>query len=194
LPSRELRAPIKGVQSFESQGWEPPEQIALDTSVVVDFLLPGEPSHGACRRLFRSATRAGSTFVFNRLLETELIETLFRLALKERWGKAWKRQRYDGRARRRAGRLLREGMQSWQELLEAINWSAVDHTTVQDEVAGLVAQYGVGSYDAVHIATAAHVGVKGIATLDHGFAELPQAELIVHTTSSRLKTMRARRQ
>ena len=51
---------------------------------------------------------AGTTFYFNRLLELELEETSFLIALKERHPKNWRRYRYDGRVRPRASRLMDE--------------------------------------------------------------------------------------
>ena len=56
---------------------------------------------------------------FSRLLELELAEAAFKIALVEKYGdKAWKRKRSDGRVRRRAGRLSSKLMQSWGEILD----------------------------------------------------------------------------
>jgi hypothetical protein len=68
--------------------------------------------------------------VFNRLLEVELHETLFNVALKERHGKRWASARYDGRVRRRAGRLLEAGTGAWSDLLDSLSWSSVDLSDV----------------------------------------------------------------
>lgn len=131
--------------------------------------------------------------VFNRLLEVELHETLFNVALKERHGKRWASARYDGRVRRRAGRLLEAGAGAWSELLDSLSWSSVDLNEVVEDVPALMRSYGFRSYDAVHAASLAAAGLSDMATLDHGFAALPQSRLTLHTTDARVVTMRRRR-
>lgn len=131
--------------------------------------------------------------VFNRLLEVELHETLFNVALKERHGKRWANARYDGRVRRRAGRLLEAGASAWSELLDSLAWSPIDLSEVVEDVPGLMRRYGFRSYDAVHAASLGVVGLNDMAMLDHGFAALPQARLTLHTTDARAVTMRRRR-
>jgi hypothetical protein len=55
----------------------------------------------------------------------------------------------------------------------------------------LMRRYGLGSYDAVHAATALKEGIPDIATLDQGFAALPPSAAHIHTTSRRLPQMRS---
>lgn len=184
----------RGVFSFESDTWHAPRSILVDTSVVVDALVPSAPSHPACAKLFEDLAAADATVVYNDLLKTELCEVLFRLALAERWGtRRGERARYDGRARRRAGRLLEAGLAAWSGILDAVDSFAVDHATVSGEVPKLMRSYGLGSYDAIHVATAGHMGVDDVATLDLGFASVPPSVLIVHTTRARASAMRQRR-
>lgn len=104
------RPPLpRGIESFEPEGWQPPEALLLDTTIVVEALLPSQPHHAGCLAFFNKIGASSSTLIFNRLLETELSEVLFNIALKERHGKGWRTARYDGRARRRAGRLPVKG-------------------------------------------------------------------------------------
>jgi hypothetical protein len=77
-----------------------------------------------------------------RLLEVELYETLFNVALKERHGKRWASARYDGCVRRRAGRFLAAGTGSWSELLESLSWSSIDLSEVNEDVPELMRSYG----------------------------------------------------
>lgn len=185
------RPPLsRGILSFESEDWAPPSTLLLDTTIVVEALLPSQPNHAACVAFFDRIAGSETTLIFNRLLETELCEVLFNIALKEQHGKRWKTARYDGRARRRAGRLLDGGLKSWRELLDAVAWSRIELSEVSDEVPRLIGAHGLRSYDAVHAASLDFAGVSDLATLDHGFAGLPQSRASIHTTTTRLATMR----
>lgn len=172
-----------------------PPIVLLDTSVVVEALVPTLPAHAACNRFFKKLHDAGTTVVYNELLETELCEALFRVALVERWGnQRYRRARYDGRARRRAGRLLDEGLRAWSVIFETLRRSErVNHGDVSAAVPALMRAYGVGSYDAIHVATAGHVGIGDVATLDRGFASVPESMLALHTSRARVASMRQRR-
>jgi predicted nucleic acid-binding protein len=185
------RPPLpRGIVSFEHEDWAPPEALLLDTSVVVEALLPSEANHRACAGLFRRIADSKCTVIFNELLETELCEALFRLALKERHGRNWRAARYDGRVRRRAGRLLEAGMAGWQELLGPLPSVRFGLGEVNSDVSELMRRHGLGSYDAVHAASLFRAGIGDIATLDHGFTMLPQSLVSIHTTSARVPTMR----
>ncbi len=72
-------------------------------------------------------------------------------------------------------------------------WSSVDLSEVVEGVPGLMRSYGFRSYDAVHAASLEAAGLRDMATLDHGFAALPQSRLTLHTTDARAVTMRRRR-
>ena len=165
----------RGVFSFEAADRSPPEAMLLDTSVVVEALLPSEANHRACAGFLKRIVESQCTVIFNELLETELCEALFRLALKERHGRNWRAARYDGRVRARAGRLLDDGMGAWRELLDSSFSSVrVQLSEVNGDVPELMRKFGLGSYDAVHAATFMAAGLPHIATLDHGFTMLPQ--------------------
>jgi predicted nucleic acid-binding protein len=185
------RPPLsRGIQSFEIADWTPPEAILLDTTIVVDALLPAQKNHVACVSFFEAVATAECTLVFNRLLETELCEVLFNIAGREKHGSKWKSARYDGRVRRRASRLLDEGLEAWRELLSAVPWSRIELSDVSDVAPGLMGKYGFRSYDAVHAASLFVAEVADIATLDHGFTVLKEADATIHTTQLRLPSMR----
>ena len=136
---------------------------------------------------------AGTTLHFNRLLNMELAEALYQIALRERHRTDWRRFRHDGRARRRANRLLQRADAAWTSLLTAFSFAVYDLAEVSGRVPGLMTAYGLGSYDAVHAATAIESGVNRIVTLDTAFASLPQSLLAVYTNASRVPTCRQRR-
>jgi predicted nucleic acid-binding protein len=180
----------RGIQSFEAPDWIPPEAILLDTTIVVDALLPAQKNHAACVSFFEAVAAAECTLVFNRLLETELSEVLFNIAGREQHGSKWKSARYDGRVRRRASRLLDEGLEAWRELLNVVPWSRIELSDVSDVAPTLMGRYGFRSYDAVHAASLFVAEVADIATLDHGFTVLEEAEATIHTTRPRVSSMR----
>jgi predicted nucleic acid-binding protein len=189
--ARRGRPPLpRGVLSFESDGWSPPAELLLDTTIVVEALLSSQPNYAACFGFFEAVAASKSTVIFNRLLETELCEVLFNIALREQHGKRWKSARYDGRARRRAGRLLNAGLTAWGELLELLAWSRIELSEVSEEAPRLMRAHGLRSYDAVHAASLVFAGIGDFVTLDHGFAALPQGRATIHTTGARVATMR----
>lgn len=168
----------------------PPEAILLDTTIVVDALLPAQKYHAACVAFFDAVARSSCTLVFNRLLETELCEVLFNIALREQHGKHWRTVRYDGRVRKRASRLLEQGLTGWGELLDASSWRRLELQDVSDVAPDLMGRFGFRSYDAVHAASLFVAEVEHVATLDHGFTMLPEAEATIHTALTRVSTMR----
>lgn len=159
----------------------------------MEALLASQSAHVPCVAFFERIAAGDCTLVLNRLLETELCEVLFNIALKERHGKRWASARYDGRARRRAGRLLEAGRSAWGELLESVPWSYVELSEVSDVAPEFMRAYGFRSYDAVHAASLGAAGLRDMVTLDHGFAAIPQSRLTIHTTRARALTMRRRR-
>lgn len=189
--SQRGRPPLpRGIKSFEASDWVPPEAVLLDTTVVVEALLPAEKNHAACVAFFQSAVEAECTLVFNRLLETELCDVLFNLAGQEQHGNKWRKARYDGRVRRRASRLLKDGLRAWGELLDSVPWSRIELSEASSLAPDLMGKYGLRSYDAIHAASLFIAEVADVATLDHGFTMLPEAEATIHTTQPRVPTMR----
>jgi predicted nucleic acid-binding protein len=118
---------------------------------------------------------------------------VFAIALKERWGSQWRRHRTDGRARRRAARLLDDAISRYETLLLRVDHFPVPVGDTAGAARSLMADYGLASYDAVHAASAAAAGAEAIVTLDTGFALLPQSLLTIYTDRSRLVSCRSKR-
>ncbi|HTZ87572.1 MAG TPA: hypothetical protein VMB05_12965 [Solirubrobacteraceae bacterium] len=74
----------RGVHAFDAPTWQPPQTVVLDTSVVVEALLPNQPEHHACLGVLDQPAASHSAVLYNRLLEIELWEATFNLALRER--------------------------------------------------------------------------------------------------------------
>lgn len=180
--------------AFDDPSWSPPEAVLLDTNVAAEALLPNEPEHGACAALMRRLADAGTTVVFNRLLEVELWEVAFNLALRERHPrKDLRHVRYDNRIRPRAARLLQEAETAWQRLLDTLDWSCVEMQHVTAAAPELIREYGLQSYDAIHASTLITSGLTNLVTRDLGFAALPPAVATLHTTGARVRQARSRR-
>lgn len=195
--ARRGRPPLsRGVYSFEEPQLTLPAEVVLDTSFVVNALLPAEPFHVSCAALLERIADQGTVVYFSRLLQLELLEATYKVALIERYGRGgWKRRRVDGRARRRADRLLRSVLGAWMQLLEALDHGVVEIHEVIDGVPDLMSRYALSSYDAVHAATVLYLGVPNLVALDVGFCALPAEQLILYTNADRVRpcrTFRAR--
>src|SRR4051794_10643175 len=113
------RPPLaRGVYSYEDAARPCPVEALVDTSFIVEAVIKTQPGHQASQAYLARLLAAGTTLYFNRLLEMELAETAFQIALREQYGsKRWKQARYDGRARRRAGRLMEQAQDAWEDVL-----------------------------------------------------------------------------
>jgi predicted nucleic acid-binding protein len=131
---------------------------------------------------------------FNRILEIELAEVAFRLAVKERHGnKGWPQKRNDGRVRRRAARLSDSLFKSWNELLDAVPHVRIELHEVAEAVPEWMAKYGLGSMDAAHAITASYAEVDGLVTTDAGFGNVGAKQLRLYVDASRVRSCRRRR-
>ena len=188
------RPPLeRGVLAFDVPGLVVPEAVVLDTSFVVEALLPSQPHYLGCRSFLERLMLSHALVVFNRLLELELAEAAYKIALKERFGKGGPMtMRGDGRALRRAARLAEEIKESWSDTLSVLAWRRVELDDVVELVPELMSR-GLASYDAVHAATATVVGVGHIVTLDTGFGRTRESDLVILVDHSRLASCRKHR-
>jgi hypothetical protein len=77
--------------------------------VVAEAQLPNEQDYASCLALLDRLDDSGTTVVFSRLLEIELWEVVFNLALRERHPRKRLHQvRYDNRVRPRAAPNVHE--------------------------------------------------------------------------------------
>lgn len=180
----------RGVHSFEDDELLVPERVLVDTSFVVEALIRSQPLHRRCQDFLLRLAEAGTELVYSRLLDAELSETAFQLALKERHPRDWRRFRHDGRVRPRAIRLLEQATQAWAAVLDAMPHMSLELGEVVHRVPGLMATYGLASYDAIHVATAIEAGVEHVVTTDVGFARVPERELTLYVDASRVARCR----
>jgi predicted nucleic acid-binding protein len=189
------RLPLpRGVYSFEDQAWSPPEFIVLDTSIAIEAVLASQPHHAACLRLVEQLAEAGTRVLISDILLAEFAEGIYKVVLRERHGnRRWQRYWTDGRARRRAARLLAAALEDWQAMCTTLVWNAVALSEVSDWVEALMSAFGLHSYDAAHAGSALAAGADDLATLDRGFGRVSETVLTLHTVNDRLAGMRSRR-
>lgn len=149
--------------------------------------------HQACSDYLVRLAEEGARLVFSGLLELELAEAIFQIALKERHPKDWKRFRSDGRARRRARSLLTQTMSAWNDVLDVVPTTLVPVDAAAARVPSLMSDHGLASYDALHVATALHAGARAVATIDAGFAAAPASIVELFVDASRVASCRKRR-
>lgn len=189
------RPPLtRNVIAFNPPGGAPVlGAVVLDTSFVTDALLAGQSRHTVCLSYLSSLAVSGTMVFFNRLLELELAEVAYKVAIKERYGNKHARQmRTDGRALRRASRLADRLASQWEAALANFAWARAEVDDVVDEIPALMRR-GLASYDAVHAATALKLGVAHLVTTDSGFGLVRQTDLTVVTEHSLLAACRRRR-
>ena len=180
------------VYSFEGT-LVPPDQLVLETSFVVDALIPSQARHAECEGFLENIGRARSKVFVNRFLELELWEAAYRIALREHHPKKRPRDaRSSGAVLRRAKTLREEADAAWHDALSVLERVVVDLAEVQERVPSLM-RHGLTSYDAVHAATAEHADVRPFVTLDYHFAAVPESELQLWVPTSRVRPCRERR-
>ena len=180
----------RGIVPFDVLAYSPPDHAVLDTSYVVEALLSGQTHHETCAAALEHVVELSSRVSYSSLLELELVEAGYQVALRDQYGKRWKRARRDGRARRRASRIAEEALQAWSELA-GLGFDRIEASQVAAAVPDLMHRYALGSYDAVHAATAFAIGADGLLALDTAFARIPQSRMIIHTVSAKVARMRA---
>jgi predicted nucleic acid-binding protein len=170
-----------------------PSELVLETSFVVDALIPSQARHIECRQFLGQMADSHTTVIFNRFLETELWEAVLKIALRELHpGQRAAVARQDGRTLRRAWALQGEVETAWRDVLTALNWFALDLEEVEPWIPSLM-RYGLASFDAVHAATAFYADVTPFVTLDYHFAAVPQEQLQLWVPANRLRACGERR-
>ena len=172
----------------------PFREVVVDTSFVVHALVPSQRLHAQSQAFLTQLSEGDATVFFNRLLEVELAEVAFKLAVKEQHGsRAWPSMRFDGRVRRRAARLMREAFDAWAEVLDAVNWGRIELDEVGDAFPDLMRDFGLSSNDAVHAATVEYTGAEAIVTIDNDFGAIPADRLTILTSHSLVAQCQDRR-
>ena len=130
-----------------------PPLVVVDTSVAVEALIAESEMHADYDGLLRVLRAAGCRFAYNELLEAELIEAAYT------WD-ARRERAHDWRSRRRTHGLprgsarVRSVLAGWRGLVDDEPGLVIPVGVVVDAALAYVTERGLGSYDAVHLATA----------------------------------------
>lgn len=181
----------RSVFSFEGRLLSPPE-LVLDTSFVVDALVTTQARHQACQIFLGAIADTGATVYFNRLLEVELWEAAYAIALRAQHGGRWRKHRHDGRSRRPATRLRTRMAEAWSTARDALDTVVIELNEVAAAVP-TVMRRGLSASDAVHAATAMYVDVRPLVTLDYHFSLLSERDLELYVPENRVRACRQRR-
>jgi predicted nucleic acid-binding protein len=192
-PTGGRRSLTRGVFAIEDTELLLPNPVALDTSFVVEALIATQPAHSVCSPFFMRIVESGVSITTSDLLPVELAEAVFGIALKERWGSRWRGHRTDGRARRRAARLLDDAISRYETLFTSADHFSLPLADTASAARSLMTSYGLASYDAIHAASAIAANAEAIVTLDTGFALLPHSLLTLYTDRSRVASCRSKR-
>lgn len=195
MPALKGRPPhVRGVLSYEDLLQPTPHDVVVDTSFVIRALNRSEQGHVGAQTFLARLVDAEAVVYFNRLLELELVEVAFKLAVVERHGKkAWPAKRNDGRVRRRAGRLAEDLLSAWADTIRFVPHLCIELEEVSADVPALMTAHGLGSYDAAHVATAIYTEAEGLVATDAGFGAVPEHLLRLYVDDSRVRSCRRRR-
>jgi predicted nucleic acid-binding protein len=134
-----------------------PSIVVVDTSAAVDLVVEDSAHHRTCSDAFGSLVRAGVVFAFNELLEAELLEAAYTWDVRRGGNADWRRRRRDGDLRRSVERE-HAVLEKWRDAITACEPIVVPVRAVVDQAGPLMTRLGIGSYDAVHLATARRLG------------------------------------
>ena len=176
MPPRGRPPSSRGVAGWRIEADDAPRRVLLDTSLVVEATITGQPLHADARGLLALLAGNSVEIVFSRLLFLELAETAYKIAARESASrKNAGDARADGRVRRRAKGVLLRADAAWFAFLDTVAWQCIEvHTVPQRLVVEVMHEYGLRSYDALHAGAAHFAGCDAIATKDNQFADLPE--------------------
>jgi predicted nucleic acid-binding protein len=156
-------------------GQRAPRHVYLDTSVLVGAIVYGAPHAYACRQFCDELIAAGSRVYFSQILRLELSQALRRLATTRTNLSAAMRQQYQlddwGTSAAVRSRWLTLGAAQFDLLLAqfAIAIELPFQVSTWAHSLDIMAQDGLQSRDAVHVATARQHGLRDLATVDADF-------------------------
>jgi predicted nucleic acid-binding protein len=136
-----------------------PGIVVVDTSAAVEVLIADASAHGIYVALFEAIRVSGAALAYNELLEAELIEAAFTWDVRRMAARDWRRERRDmqlARPMAREATILDE----WEAFVGDFGALRVPLHTVTRRACQLLSVTGLGSYDAVHAATAEHLGAR----------------------------------
>jgi hypothetical protein len=81
---------LRGIVPIDVLAYSPPDHAVLDTSYVVEALVSGQTDHQACAEALEHVVELSSRVSYSSLLELELVEAGYQVALRDQYGRRWK--------------------------------------------------------------------------------------------------------
>ncbi len=149
--------------------------VVVDTSAAIEILVPEAVCHNQYTRMLQVVRAAGIKVVASELIEPELVEAAYTWDARRVYPRTWRVLRQRGELNRPHARELTI-LTDWRRLLSAGLHTVIPIADVIDESVQIVHDTGIGSYDAVHLATAARVGAA-LMTHDRGMIAVAPREM-----------------
>jgi predicted nucleic acid-binding protein len=170
------------VPAVEHPFFDPvPEHLYVDTDIFVNYLIGTQPNHARCRTfLERIQQEARTTLYVSSLSWLELAHVFTRPSFRDELAEDLQRRYRLGRWERTdIRRAYLDGLiGAFDETLAQYAWVEVPITPIVRRLAvRYMAEYRLGSQDAVHLASAAHVSVADFASFDAGYRRVDDLDL-----------------
>jgi predicted nucleic acid-binding protein len=147
-----------------------PDQLYVDTDIFINYLFSSQPHHERCRPfLDRLRASVRTTLFVSPLSWLELAHVITRPSFRDDLADDLQRQYRVGRWHQPQIRqaYLDGLLADFDALLDQFTWVEVPLSPVVRRLAiRFMAEYGLGSQDAIHLASAAQAGVTDIASFD----------------------------
>ncbi len=140
--------------------------VLIDTSAAIEVLVPEATCHTGYTRMLQTVRRSGMGLAVSELLAPELVEAAYTWDARREYPRTWRALRQRRALIRPRARELTI-LAQWERVLHDFPHVLVPIADVMDASVKIVHETGIGSYDAVHLAAAAHVGAS-IMTHDRG--------------------------
>ncbi|MFN8634933.1 MAG: type II toxin-antitoxin system VapC family toxin [Chloroflexota bacterium] len=158
-----------------------PERLYVDTDIFVNHLVAGQPHHTRCRVFLERLQReARTTLYVSSLSWLEVAHVITRPGFREALPDELQRRYRIGRWQRPdIRRAYIDGLLGdFESVLGQFAWVEVPLTPmVRRLTTRFMAEYGLGSQDAAHLASAAQEGVVDFASLDVAFRRVDDLDL-----------------
>lgn len=163
-----------------------PAAVVLERSFVVAALERSAPGHDSAAGFLERMVLADTTLFFNDVLELQLQDAAFDLALRE--------VRLTGtRSEASVSELARAMLARWQALIALTDAVYVELTPLLEDVMYYRERFGLPALDSVQAAMVMASGADGIVTVDQSFGEIDPSLLPIFTPQQFVRGTRARR-
>jgi predicted nucleic acid-binding protein len=156
-----------------------PDDLYLDTSVVVGAIIAGTPHSERARQALTEWANTGGSVYFSQILRAELSQALRNLASRPGQVPQDTREQFrlDSWSTESAvrERWLQHGVSKFRGFVASFDevFELPFTTQIWNDSLRVIIDSGLQSIDAIHVATATRNGIRTLATLDDHFRRVP---------------------